>query len=588
MKKSLFLALGLTGTLLMANPAKRQTLTLQQPDGTEIQVLFDGDEFGAIYRSAATGERLMQDANSGEWVVMNESDLKCDEQLRASRRSAMAPAQTMMSCQVPSEGEIHLPCLLVNFSDLKFSDLYTTGGYDSLTGLYEDLFNGEDYKFQGATGSMSQYFYDQSYHKFKVHFDIIGPVTLSKKFSVYGASNSATAAGIAEALDSAYVQGLFTNEQTFGWDNNNDAQVDCIYVMFAGYQESQNGITSYMWPHKSNISPRRYDDGLPFYTYVCSAELKGKPGDDLEHEGIGTQVHEFSHALGLPDFYDTNKTKGDNACYGMDYWSTMDEGCYNNKSRTPTAFTAFERLSLGWMEVDSLPLCDDSITVSLSPIDATPSAFVYYNPNNSNEYFLFENHQRQGWDKYLASSTMSYIHGMLITHVDYNENLWNNNNVNSVSTHQHYTIVPADGTLLAYNYAAWNTQDQNVYYTWRSSFFSDIWPSEAGSHYLTGGLPIAGPFTTFDKDSQSPAVFYDGTEAQFVIENIAEVNGNITFSIKPQGYVASQPDGISGIEDGQSPKPHILLRDGRIYLQRGNGCFDLEGRSVIGLVNSEQ
>lgn len=55
-------------------------------------------------------------------------------------------------------------------------------------------------------------------------------------------------------------------------------------------------------------------------------------------------------------------------------------------------------------------------------------AFVVYNDNNKNEYYLIENRQQNVgiWDKQLPAS------GMMITHVDYDKNIWELNNVNTI------------------------------------------------------------------------------------------------------------------------------------------------------------
>lgn len=56
-------------------------------------------------------------------------------------------------------------------------------------------------------------------------------------------------------------------------------------------------------------------------------------------EGIGTFCHEFSHCLGLPDFYDTNY----NGHFGMASWSLMDSGSYNDDGYTPIGYSAYEK-----------------------------------------------------------------------------------------------------------------------------------------------------------------------------------------------------------------------------------------------------
>ena len=42
-------------------------------------------------------------------------------------------------------------------------------------------------------------------------------------------------------------------------------------------------------------------DGVTVDTYACGSELMGISGKTLD--GIGTMCHEYSHCLGLPDFY---------------------------------------------------------------------------------------------------------------------------------------------------------------------------------------------------------------------------------------------------------------------------------------------
>ena len=63
------------------------------------------------------------------------------------------------------------------------------------------------------------------------------------------------------------------------------------------------------------------------------------------------------------------------------------------------------------------------------------------NPGSSNEYYLIENRQQEGWDKYIAAS------GILINHIDYNPTLWQWNCPNTPdrgNDHERITIIPAD------------------------------------------------------------------------------------------------------------------------------------------------
>ena len=55
-----------------------------------------------------------------------------------------------------------------------------------------------------------------------------------------------------------------------------------------------------------------------------------------------------------------------------------------------------------------------------------------------NEYFTLENRQKVGWDAHQPGT------GLMIIHIDYNENTWRNNGVNS-GMHPRYDLVEANG-----------------------------------------------------------------------------------------------------------------------------------------------
>ena len=55
-----------------------------------------------------------------------------------------------------------------------------------------------------------------------------------------------------------------------------------------------------------------------------------------------------------------------------------------------------------------------------------------------NEYYILENRQQQGWDKYLPGS------GLVIFHIDYDEHVWKYEYPNTY-TDNRYSIFPANG-----------------------------------------------------------------------------------------------------------------------------------------------
>jgi len=486
-----------------AIPAKRIQKTLVQPDGTTLTVTFCGDEHHSFYVDRY-GQRLCQNAE-GYWTAMNAAEVTAANKhwqgLRKKRTAEMAATQ-----RVPSFGEHRLLTLLVQFSNLKFSAIGTPDHF-------ENMLNGENYDFQEATGSAQQYFHDQSLGKYKPVFDVIGPVTLDNPYRYYGANNPASGSDlrpremIADAIKKAVEEGLISDFSIY--DGDGDGYVDLVYVFYAGFSEAEGAGSNFIWPHAWNLSPTIDYGGTKISKYACSSELMGTPEDqeNLQLDGIGSCVHEFSHCLGLPDFYNTGKNTG---CYGMDAWSVMDQGCYNNNGKTPPSYTAFERKSVGWMELDPLPASGE---IMLAPIESANHALVYQNPVNKQECFIFENHQNQGWDSYFGKFRQ---HGLLITHVDYDAAAWENNEVNNDPAHQRYTVIPADGTLDCYT-----ASTQAEYAAWKNSFLGDIWPGNTTA-------------TRFNKTTVPAAVFFTGDAATFDITDIAEMaDGTITFKVSP-------------------------------------------------------
>ena len=78
---------------------------------------------------------------------------------------------------------------------------------------------------------------------------------------------------------------------------------------------------------------------------------------------------------------------------------------------------------------------DYNITVTGSIVSADDTQ----QRSGDNEYFILENRQQRGWDAYLPG------HGMLMWHIDMDEEAWMNNMVNIDPSHQRVDIVEADG-----------------------------------------------------------------------------------------------------------------------------------------------
>ena len=69
--------------------------------------------------------------------------------------------------------------ILVEFPDAKFQDV-------NAHQTWSDIANLNGYSEHKAPGSVSDYFYDQSYGQFRLLFDVVGPVEAQHEYAYYG------------------------------------------------------------------------------------------------------------------------------------------------------------------------------------------------------------------------------------------------------------------------------------------------------------------------------------------------------------------------------------------------------------------
>ncbi len=464
-----------------AIPAKRgvkRTLTLT--NGNTVSAALAGDE-SFHYYVTADGNRIIQDAD-GRWQVVSDDVIQqkrraMGERRNAHRKARMAKTRKMFTSarKAVRRGEAAVTSkkglvILVNFQDKAFKST-------SKQEYFEQMMNGEGDPFGENYGSVHEYFRDQSYGQFDLEFDVVGPVTVSNNMSYYGANDSNGDDKHPHVMVTEACK-LIENQVNFAdYDWDGDGEVDQVYVIYAGYGEASGAEDNTIWPHEYElVSAYYYDssfseyykrenntfslvlDGVSINTYACGSELYGTSGSTID--GIGTMCHEFSHCLGLPDFYDTQYSGN----LGMDSWDLMDAGAYNGDGYQPAGYTAYERWFSGWLEPVALY---DPITVTGMPA-IQDSAVAYLlmrsgEPNINSTYYLMYNHQQKGWDE------ASYGHGMLVQYVRYDADAWYNNEVNNST--QRMTLIPADGGFV---------YDSGDYYS-LEGIAGDPWPGTSGN-----------------------------------------------------------------------------------------------------------
>ena len=449
------LLLSLTLLLLtlstFAVPAYRGWQTKSQPDGTTIQVRLIGDEFYHYWQDQAGN--VVKCDSLGYWRVVESQPTPATIKARrqASAMLQSRPKKAVGSVNLAPRGLV----ILVNFKDTKFNASNTQEAMN-------ELMNSSNYTDNGATGSVRQFFSDQSDGQYKPDFDVVGPVTLTNNVAHYG-SNDASGNDVlpgdmvVEACSIANYAVDFTR-----YDNDNDGYVDFVYLIYAGKGEADGGAANTIWPHNWDLSSASYYsnctyatsarkfDGKTVNNYACSGEIDGQTS---KRAGIGTITHEFSHVIGLPDLYDID--------YGQNYknkstpgaWHVMDGGSYNNDGNTPPNYSIYDKYFLGWKTPTNLGATAQNLSLnaagtagyegyqiasSNSLLDATSTTTAYY----------IENRQQSGWDAHVPG------HGLVIWKIMYNQTAWNKNGPNATPGTIRYAVVSASGATTGIGTAA--------------------------------------------------------------------------------------------------------------------------------------
>lgn len=471
MKRILISAvLSLCAAMTFAIPAKKSWKVVSQSDGTTIRVSQAGDEHlhyyitednVPLYKVADNRYCYLTIENGklhNSGVLAHESAARSAKELQMmntihdlapiARQMAAKKRSAAKRCgrpdRLPSKDDISVfkgskkaLVILAAFSDKSFSK-----GDDAIVKFYDEVLNQEGYSQNGAAGSVHDYFKDMSRGEFDLTFDIVGPVKVSKSATYYGGPSPIMGGAdhigefITEAIKKAD-ENCDIDWKKYDWDD--DGEVEQVFVLYAGYGQATGGPTGTIWPNAWTLDEALQNsdgnggfsiDGVFINQYACSNELYLDSG--TVPMGLGVFCHEFSHCMGLPDMYDTNygstPTMGD--------WDLLAGGSYNGPQGIgwcPAGWTSYERAYAGWLELTELK-AGDIIKGMTSLEEADGKAYVIYNDNHKDEYYLLENHKGMGWDKYTPEN------GLLIIHVDYDKDLFDNNIVNSKGE-----FTPAEG-----------------------------------------------------------------------------------------------------------------------------------------------
>lgn len=519
------------GIIAKAAKADPTPVTIVQPNGQQLTIVQHGDEHFS-WITALDGTLLKQigkayyiatvernGALTATHILANEINKRTATEKRlieAQQKNIFyqnIPIQTHQHKHMlplgqhnppyfPHSGSPKVLTILVQFADTTFSVTNPAQSFNDYLNHEGQPLPQYDHAESRNHGSVKQYFKDMSNGAFQPQFDVVGPITLPQKLAFYGADQHGIKDFNIEKLIEDACKKIDQETDFTQYDSNNDGIIDLVYIIYAGYSQSVTGNSSdAIWPKSSAFYGKNITfDGLKIGRYGVSNELNYTPTYKLKAlpnkriNGIGLFCHEFSHTMGLPDFYQVSPDAITNN-QTMEFWDVMDAGTYTDNGYTPTPYTPWEKELFGWTTIPTLEDTPAQITLQ-------PHQTYRIHSKTNNEYIILHNIRKENWGKKLLGE------GMLIYRVDYKHdevNLWNH--VNDQAGQPGMTIVPADGIIINSS-----TQDSEQIKVYKDSHAGDPYP---GTTQCTEILSIQLNNSTIDHP----------------IYNIEEdkATGNITF-----------------------------------------------------------
>lgn len=437
---------------------------------------------------------------------------------RDPRRKDLAPDEIPGKVVSPT-GTAKIPVILINFADTTAT--YTKGNFNAL------LFDSGNY-------SMKDYYEEVSYGKFTVSAGLSGVVgwyTASNTHNYYGQNNASGNDSWAGDLVYEAVKAADADVDFSEYDTDGDGYVDVVDIVHQGTDEAASASNTDIWSHRWSLESAQYYGQSHYGEYTTNDKnsrgtfvkindylIVAEKSSTGTQETIGVFAHEYGHALGLPDLYDTDYSSS-----GIGDWSIMAAGSYNyvNKSGDrPAHMDAWCKYFLGWITPTQVSgtLTDESIS------QASTSADVYKLLNGSplsGEYFLVENRQKTGFDAGLPGS------GLLIWHIDGNT-IANKSYSNTVNDSECYppNVCPVNhyGVALEQADGNWNLET---------------------SHYSQGdsGDPYPGSTNnrSFTDSSVPDSKLYDTRKSTVSVTNISNADSFMTATLSVEDTAVPLP-----------------------------------------------
>ncbi len=492
--------LGAIGLLGLAGPAGAVPappfpIALEKDDGSTIRARMYGDEH-LSWLVDLDGWALARDPASGAWHY---AELGPDGRLRATpyRHGSVEPASVGLKRHLQPS-----PALLEETRTLRDGLLRApqpprvSGEVCNLVLLVRfanqsSQFDAADFEpvFNGASGSVWEYYDEVSYGQVDMQSTIVGWIDLPYDDSYY-AYNEYTHGYpqrmVRHAADALDDQGFDFSQ----FDCNNDGEIDAIDVIHSGPGYETSGDSDHIHSHYSSLSwtgDTFYKDGVEINAYHTEPEVQANGVDPTQ---IGVIVHETGHFFGLPDLYDYGYDSG-----GIGLWGVMCSGPWagpNMDGTVPTHFSIWSKYKLGWVSPQHIQA--NAYGVRLRPADSHADGVRLDAGLPYRQYFLLENRQQQSYDSYLPGA------GLLIFHID------DNQSSNDDQNHYLVDLEQADG-LRELNSSFYEQGDS-----------ADPWPYGGKDAFTPSSNPSSDAYGGSDSDVSVLAITRSGSDVTFDVD----------------------------------------------------------------------
>ncbi len=331
----------------------------------------------------------------------------------------------------------------------------------------EKYCNEDGYSGNGNTGSIRDYFYDQSNGLLDYTNEVTQIVTMPEPRDYYNYSDYPTndelryigeAGNLLVRDAAAELSAADFDFSVLSFDGSN---VRATNIFFAG---STSGVWSQgLWPHQWGM----YSTGRAEITvngstrYLNNYQITNLTSSSAT---VGTFIHESGHLiLDFPDLYDYG---GESA--GIGRHGIMASGNSANSGRTPTPINLYFKDILGWAEIVDI----EAVDYVEASLPATGNVgYRITNPNDIDEFFIIEN---RGYANGATGGDIWAEHvpdeGVMIWHID---DAVSGNDDEQMTNAQHYqvSLEQQDGLFELENGLA---ADRHDLYDDNSSTFNDL------------------------------------------------------------------------------------------------------------------